>query len=83
MTVKWDSQKNRYRFFKRYTCTRKCFSTQYGTLIAEGPLRGLSARVIFVVGKDGVVTYKEIVPEITEEPNYEAALAALKDAAAK
>jgi len=61
----------------------KCFSTQYGTLIAEGPLRGLSARVVFVVDKDGVVTYKEIVPEITEEPNYEAALAALKEAASK
>jgi len=61
----------------------KCFSTQYGTLIAEGPLRGLSARVVFVIDKDGVVTYKEIVPEITEEPNYEAALAALKEAASK
>ena len=61
----------------------KCFSTQYGTLIAEGPLRGLSARAIFVVGKDGKVAYKELVPEITEEPNYEAALAALKEAASK
>ncbi len=60
-----------------------CFSTQYGTLIAEGPLRGLSARAIFVVGKDGKVAYKELVPEITEEPNYEAALAALKEAASK
>jgi len=61
----------------------KCFSTQYGTLIAEGPLRGLSARAIFVIGKDGVVTYKELVPEITEEPDYEAALNALKEAASK
>jgi len=61
----------------------KCFSTQYGTLIAEGALRGLSARAIFVVGKDGKVAYKELVPEITEEPNYEAALNALKEAAAK
>ena len=61
----------------------KCFSTQYGTLIAEGALRGLSARVIFVIGKDGKVAYKELVPEITEEPNYEAALNALKEAASK
>jgi len=61
----------------------KCFSIQYGTLIAEGPLRGLSARAIFVVGKDGKITYKELVPEITEEPNYEVALAALKEAAFK
>ncbi len=61
----------------------KCFSTQYGTLIAEGALRGLSARAIFVIGKDGKVAYKELVPEITEEPNYEAALNALKEAASK
>ena len=61
----------------------KCFSSTYGTLIAEGPLRGLSARAIFVVGKDGKVAYKELVPEITEEPNYEAALQALKEAASK
>jgi thiol peroxidase len=59
----------------------KCFSVNYGTLIAEGPLRGLSARAIFVVNKEGKVTYKELVPEITEEPNYEAALNALKEAA--
>ena len=61
----------------------KCFSTQYGTLIAEGALRGLSARAIFVIGKDGKVSYKELVPEITAEPNYEEALKALKEAASK
>ena len=61
----------------------KCFSINYGTLIAEGALRGLSARAIFVVGKDGKIAYKELVPEITAEPNYEAALEALKEAAAK
>jgi thiol peroxidase len=57
------------------------FSTKYGTLIAEGALRGLSARAIFVVNKEGNVTYKEIVPEITAEPEYAAALEALKAAA--
>ena len=61
----------------------KCFSTQYGTLIAEGALRGLSARAIFVIDKEGKIAYKEIVPEITEEPNYEEALNALKEAASK
>jgi len=61
----------------------KCFSVNYGTLIAEGPLRGLSARAIFVIGKDGKIAYKELVPEITEEPNYEAALNALKEVASK
>ncbi|MEO1927728.1 MAG: redoxin family protein, partial [Nautiliaceae bacterium] len=61
----------------------KCFSSAYGTLIAEGLLRGLSARAIFVVGKDGKIAYKELVDEITAEPDYEAALNALKEAAAK
>jgi thiol peroxidase len=61
----------------------KSFSTQYGTLIAEGALRGLSARVIFVVDREGTVTYKEIVPEITEEPDYEKALSALTEASSK
>jgi thiol peroxidase len=59
----------------------KCFSINYGTLIAEGALRGLSARAVFVVNKEGKITYKELVPEITQEPNYEAALNALKEAA--
>jgi len=61
----------------------KAFSTAYGTLIAEGALRGLSARVVFVVGKDGIVTYKEITEDITAEPDYEAALKAFKEAASK
>jgi len=61
----------------------KAFSTAYGTLIAEGALRGLSARVVFVVNKEGVVTYKEITEDITVEPNYDAALEAFKAAAAE
>jgi thiol peroxidase len=38
----------------------------------------VTCRAIFAVNEEGVVTYKEIVPEITEEPNYDAALAAVK-----
>jgi len=34
-----------------------------------------------VIGKDGKVTYKQVVPEITEEPNYEEAIEAAKAAA--
>jgi thiol peroxidase len=59
----------------------KCFSSAYGTLIAEGALRGLSARAVFVINKEGKVTYKELVEEITAEPDYDAALNALKAAA--
>lgn len=56
----------------------KCFSEGYGLLIGEGPLKGLLARAVLVINEEGVVTYAELVPEITQEPNYEAALAALK-----
>jgi len=56
----------------------KDFMNAYGTLIAEGPLAGVSARAIFVVDSNGTITYKELVPEITAEPDYDSALAALK-----
>lgn len=61
----------------------KAAAKAFGVLIADGPLKGLSARAIFVVDKHGKVAYKEICEEITEEPHYDAALAALKEAAAK
>ena len=51
------------------------FGMNWGVLIKE--LR-LLARSVFVVGKDGVVKYVEIVPEVTHEPDYAAALAAAK-----
>ena len=56
----------------------KDFANAYGVLIAEGALAGVTCRAIFVVDAEGTVTYKEICPEITEEPNYDAALAAAK-----
>jgi len=62
---------------------KKAFGKAYGVLIDTGPLTGLTARAIFVTGKDGKVAYKELVPEITAEPDYGAALAAFKAAAAK
>lgn len=48
------------------------FGVNYGVVLKDCPLAGLLARTIFVVDKDGVVVYKEIVSEITNEPNYEA-----------
>lgn len=61
----------------------KDFANEYGVLIAEGPLAGVMARAIFVVDKDGTIAYKQLVPEITEEPNYEEALEAAKEVASK
>ncbi len=54
------------------------FGTAYGTLIKD--LRYL-ARAVFVVGRDGLLRYVEYVPEVATHPNYEAALAALRQAA--
>lgn len=60
----------------------KEFANAYGVLIGEGVLRGLTARAIFVVDAAGTVVYKELVSEVTAEPNYEAALEAAKAAGA-
>jgi thioredoxin-dependent peroxiredoxin len=54
------------------------FGKAYGVEITDGPLRGLLARAVVVVDGNGKVIYRELVPEIVNEPNYEAALAALK-----
>ena len=55
-------------------------SRAYGVLMKDNKLKGLSARAIFVVDRSGTVVYKEIVPVVTDEPNYEAALEAIKGA---
>ena len=59
----------------------RSFAPAYGVLVKDGPLAGLAARAVFVVGKDGNVKHAEYVKDITQEPNYEAALAAAKQAA--
>ena len=53
------------------------FAKDYGVLIEDGPLAGITARAVVVLDKDNKVVYTELVPEIGQEPNYEAALAAL------
>ncbi|QKJ26845.1 lipid hydroperoxide peroxidase [Aliarcobacter cibarius] len=58
----------------------KAFAKSYGVLQANGPLAGLTARAVFIVNPSGKITYKEIVPEITNEPNYDAVLAAASEA---
>mgnify|MGYP000026480945 CR=1 FL=1 len=58
----------------------KDLAKAYGVLIEDGALKGLTCRAIFVINASGIITYKEICSEITEEPNYESAFSALKDA---
>ena len=53
------------------------FGKSYGVDTLDGPFAGLYARSIVIVDETGLVTYTEQVPETAQEPNYEAALAAL------
>lgn len=57
---------------------RDGFGEDYGIVLADGPMAGLLGRAVVVIGADGNVAYTELVPEIAQEPNYDAALAALK-----
>ena len=56
---------------------RSGFALDYGVQITDGVMQGLTARAVVVVNPDGVVSHAELVPEIAQEPNYEAAKAAL------
>ena len=53
------------------------FAKDYGVLIEDGPLAGITARAVVVLDADNKVLYTELVPEIGQEPNYDAAMAAL------
>jgi thiol peroxidase len=53
------------------------FAKDYGVLIEDGPLAGITARAVVVLDANDKVAYTELVPEIAQEPNYDAALAAL------
>lgn len=56
----------------------KKMAEDYGILIVDGPLAGLCARAIIILDESDRVIYTELVSEITEEPNYDKAIAALK-----
>ena len=53
------------------------FGQAYGLALVDGPLKGLLARAVVVIDESGKVVHTELVPEIAQEPNYDAALAAL------
>ena len=57
---------------------RTDFGRAFGLTIAEGVLKGLLARAVVVLDESGKVKHTELVSEIANEPNYDAALAALK-----
>lgn len=57
---------------------RSDFPEKYGVKITDGPLEGLLARAVLVLGKDNTVLYSELVSEITQEPDYKTALNSIK-----
>lgn len=56
---------------------RSDFGSAYGVTISDGPMAGLLSRAVVVIGADGNVAYTEQVPEIGQEPDYDAALGAI------
>jgi len=56
----------------------KNFAQDYGVLIEDGPLAGISARAVVVLDENDRVVYRQLVPEIGQEPDYDKALAAVR-----
>ena len=56
---------------------RSDFGNAYGVKLTDGPLQGLLSRAVLVLDESNQVKHAELVPEITTEPNYDKALAAL------
>ncbi len=54
------------------------FAKDYGVLLTDGPLQGITARAVVVLDEGDKVVHRQLVPEIGQEPDYEAALAAVK-----
>jgi thiol peroxidase len=55
----------------------KHFAKNYGMLITDGPLAGITGRAVLVLDENDTVLYSQLVNEITDEPDYDAALAVL------
>ena len=56
---------------------RSDFGSAYGVTLADGKLAGLMARAVVVLDEKGKVLHSQLVPEIAQEPDYDAAIAAL------
>ena len=56
---------------------RSDFGTAYGVKMADGKMAGLMARSVVVLDENGKVLHSQLVPEIAQEPDYDAAVASL------
>lgn len=50
------------------------FAKEYGVELVDGPLKGLLTRAVVIIDENGKVIYRDLVNEITDEPDYESAL---------
>lgn len=57
---------------------RGSFADDYALKITDGPLKGLASRAVIVLDEEGKIIYTEQVPEIVQEPDYEAAMKMIK-----
>ncbi len=56
----------------------KGFAKDYGVLLQDGPLEGITARAVVAIDENDKVIYRQLVPEIAQEPDYDSALKAVK-----
>lgn len=56
----------------------KDFVKNYGVLMVDGPLEGLMARAVFAIDESGRIIYRQLVEEVTDEPDYASALSSLR-----
>lgn len=54
------------------------FDRQYGLIITEGPMRQLAARAVLVINPDGKIIYRQLVTNISEEPDYDRAIESIR-----
>ena len=54
------------------------FAKDYGVLLVDGPLSGITTRAIVTISKDNTILHTELVSEIANEPNYQAAIGSIK-----
>ena len=66
------------RLFRFLQDTQPKEMDKLGVRLLDSPLAGLLARVVFVIDKQGILRYTQVVPEITTEPDYDAVLAEVK-----
>ncbi|MDD3591148.1 MAG: redoxin domain-containing protein [Sulfurovum sp.] len=60
--------------------TERNFARKYGLLISEGKLKERLARAVFVINREGLIVYKEVVAEIVDEVDYDACIEAVRNA---